>query len=317
MRLTPLDIRGQEFRRVMRGLDPEEVETFLATIATEFETLLSEVQDLRQHNVELTSHIGEYKSMEKALRDTLLTAEKLMGEAKESAQREAGLIIREAELVAQRAKARLTQDLVELRHEVEEIRRIKDAYLSRVRWLLRSHLETVDGHAQEFEEIDASLRPMVPAPDWPRPAATEPSGRGARPAEPPVEPRASLDPTHQPASGSGSRRPSRPEAVAASADLDDVLRPIGPDGSYQLLQEPEVQPNPAPPMPLRLNSAEDLAQAARRAERLAAEARAAYERHAATPPAGVPGDDYDAGWPPLRYRDASGPRPGGPVEGGS
>lgn len=316
MRLTPLDIRGQEFRRVMRGLDPEEVETFLATIATEFETLLSEVQELRQHNVELTSHIGEYKTMEKALRDTLLTAEKLMGEAKESAQREAGLIIREAELGAQRAKARLTQDLVELRHEVEEIRRIKDAYLSRVRWLLRSHLETVDGHAQEFEEIDASLRPMVPAPDWPRPAAAEPPVRAAAPPVPPAEPTAFFDPVPEPASGPTPWRPSRRGAVAPSGDLDDVLRPIGPDGSYELLQASDPPPNPAP-MPARLNSAEDLAQAARRAERLAAEARAAYERHAATPPAGIAGEPYDAGWPPLRYRDGSGPRPGGPLEEGS
>ncbi len=318
MRLTPLDIRGQEFRRVMRGLDPEEVEQFLSTIATEFESLLSEVQELRQRNVELDGHILEYKSMEKALRDTLLTAEKLMGEAKESAQREAGLIIREAELGAQRAKARLTQDLSELRHEVEEIRRIKDAYLSRVRWLLRSNLETLDGHAQEFEEIDASLRPAVPAPDWPRSQVSE------SPMPPPnVEPRAASESSygsvHDLPSDRGVWHP-RPNPVASAGDLDDVLRPVGPDGSYDILQttEPVAPPVPQPlPASPRASTAEDLAQAARRAERLAAEARAAYERHAAIPPANVPGDAHDAVWPPLRYRDPSGPRSGGPMEEGT
>jgi len=319
MRLTPLDIRGQEFRRVMRGLDPEEVEQFLATIATEFETLLSEVQELRQRNVELGGHIEEYKSMEKALRDTLLTAEKLMGEAKESAQREAGLIIREAELGAQRAKARLTQDLTELRHEVEEFRRIKDAYLSRVRWLLRSNLETLDGHAQEFEEIDASLRPVVPAADWPRGPVSEaplsPPAVGPRSA--PESPYGSAEP---PSDRGVLWQPLRPSSVAPSGDLDDVLRPVGPDGSYEILQTPEPVTIPVPspqPASTRVSTAEDLAQAARRAERLAAEARAAYERHTATPPAGVPSDVHDAGWPPLRYRDPSGPRSGGPMEEGS
>ena len=34
MRLTPLDIREQQFRRVMRGMDPEEVTAFLASVAS-------------------------------------------------------------------------------------------------------------------------------------------------------------------------------------------------------------------------------------------------------------------------------------------
>jgi len=311
MRLTPLDIRGQQFRRIMRGLDPEEVEQFLATIATEFETLLSEVEALRQRNVERVGHIDEYKTMEKARRDTLLTAEKLMGEAKESAQREAALIIREAELGAQRAKARLHQDLTELRHDVDEFRRIKDAYLSRVRWLLRSNLETLDGHAQEFEEIDASLRPAVPAVDWPRSLVPEPP--------PQNEPRGTLESAGGPRSDPRAWQP-RSQAAASTGDLDDVLRPVGPDGSYDIppAPAPVAISGPAPPpATARPTTAEDLAQAARRAERLAAEARAAYERHAANPPAGSPGDTSDAGWPPLRYRDPSGPGSRGPLEEGS
>jgi hypothetical protein len=119
---------------------------------------------------------------------------------------------------------------------------------------------------------------------------------------------------HEPASEPPTWRPLR--AAEMAGDLDDVLRPIGPDGSYDLSPAPEPLPPPAPATP-RSTSAEELAQAARRAERLAAEARAAYERHATTPTAGVPADGLDAAWPPLRYRDPAGPRPGGPREEGS
>src|SRR5262245_16081825 len=129
MRLTPLDIREQQFRRVMRGLDPEEVEAFLTSVASEFELLVTSNNELRQRVVELEEKIHEYRSMEKALRDTLLTAEKVMGDAKESAQREATLIIREAEVAAQRTKGRMQQELVQLQHEINELRRAKDAYL--------------------------------------------------------------------------------------------------------------------------------------------------------------------------------------------
>ncbi|MFQ5599890.1 MAG: DivIVA domain-containing protein [Candidatus Krumholzibacteriia bacterium] len=159
MRLTPLDIREQQFRRVMRGLDPEEVSAFLASVAGEYEALVGENKELRQRVLEFEEKLNEYRSMEKALRDTLLTAERVMTESKESAQREAGLVIREAELAARRATARIAQDVVEMRRELAELRRVKDAYLSRVRWLVRSHLDIIEGHAQEFTEVDAGLGP--------------------------------------------------------------------------------------------------------------------------------------------------------------
>jgi cell division initiation protein len=324
MRLTPLDIREQQFRRVMRGLDPEEVESFLASVAGEFETLVAGNNELRQRVLELEEKITEYKSMEKALRDALLAAERVMGEAKESAQREAGLIVREAEISVERAKSRLSQDLVHMQQELAELRRLKDAYVTRVRWLLRSHLELIDGHAQEFSEIDAGLAPRVLAPGNPEtaprfdadparfaaPARTydpappmrpfDPTGRGPAmpsspppPAAPPGEsgPRGFEAPmTEPPAFAEGWQIPSPsgpPFAGSPAVDLDDVLRPVGPDGTYELQPEPPLG---------RPTSAEEIAQAARRAERLAAEARAELERHGSGP---------ESGW------DRSRPGPGG------
>jgi len=164
MRLTPLDIREQQFRRVMRGEDPEEVATFLASVATEFENLLSENKELRQRLIDLEDKLNEYRNMEKALRDTLLTAERVMTESKESAQREAALIVREAENAAQRATARISHDVARVRSELSEMRRMKDAYLGRLRWLARSHIEMIEGQAQEFAEVDAALGPMEAPP---------------------------------------------------------------------------------------------------------------------------------------------------------
>jgi len=272
MRLTPLDIREQQFRRVMRGLDPEEVEAFLANVATEFEQLVTANNELRQRVVELEERMQEYRSMEKALRDTLLTAEKVMGDAKESAQREAALIIREAEVAVQRSKGRLQQDLSHLQNELVELRRVKDAYLSRVRWLLRSQLEMIDGHAQEFAEIDSAFGtapPPAPAPA-PAPRAQAPPRAVAEPM-----PGAVADP------GWGVAEWQDPETPPAG--LGDAMRPVAADGSYD---RGGVAGRP-------LSGAEEIAQAARRAERLAAEARATRERQG--PPGG--------GWGLDRNRD--------------
>ncbi len=299
MRLTPLDIREQQFRRVMRGLDPEEVETFLATVAGEFEQLVTGQNEMRQRVVELEDKIQEYRSMEKALRDTLLTAEKVMGDAKESAQREATLIIREAEVAAQRSKGRLQQELSQLQHDIGEMRRAKDGYLTRVRWLLRSHLEMVEGQGQEFAEMDQGLG-MTPG--LPQQASAPPAAAYTLPpAYPPPPPGPA--PVYAPAAPA-------PPPHATRDDLGDALRPIAPDGTYAAPGFGPLPPTyaapanaPAAPASRAATSAEELTQAARRAERLAAEARAALERHASAPqnPAGA--------WSVDRFREDPGARP--------
>ena len=47
MKLTPLDIKKQEFKKVMRGYDPVEVDTFMDMMANEFEDLLKQQKEMR------------------------------------------------------------------------------------------------------------------------------------------------------------------------------------------------------------------------------------------------------------------------------
>ena len=59
MRLTPIQIRKQEFAKKMRGFDPGEVEAFLATAASDFEELLKENMELRAQKSVLTERAPE------------------------------------------------------------------------------------------------------------------------------------------------------------------------------------------------------------------------------------------------------------------
>ena len=224
MRLTPLDIREQQFRRVMRGEDPEEVATFLASVATEFEGLLAENKELRQRLIDVEDKVNEYRAMEKALRDTLLTAERVMTESKESAQREAALIVREAEHAAQRATARISHDVSQLRYELSEMRRVKDAYLGRMRWLVRSHLEMIEGHAQEFAEVDAGIGPMEAPPRSAASPAHESAASAGEPAGPPGG--------EHGAATSGPSTSEAPEAHAESPASSELRAAPTPGASH-------------------------------------------------------------------------------------
>ncbi len=252
MRITPLDIRKQEFRRAMRGLDPEEVYAFLATVAEEYEAVLSDNKAFRERVLELDDKVREYRTMERTLRDTLLTAERVTADAKDNARREANLIIKEAQIEAEKALRDIKNQAMKLNQEVQKLRRERENYLARMKMLAESHMKFIEGEEKEFEEerlkaglaierqMDGESRKApsqeIPAQRRKEPSMTEASAAGAVQRElPRVEPvpdkprRTSLPPADMEdrvKERAAGEKPSEHEAVPskASADRDAALR---------------------------------------------------------------------------------------------
>ena len=82
MKLTPLDIRKQEFKRTMRGFDAEEVEAFLSMIADELELLLREKNQLNDELIKIRTQLKDYQQVEHTLRDTLVKAQNTIDESR-------------------------------------------------------------------------------------------------------------------------------------------------------------------------------------------------------------------------------------------
>ena len=80
MKVTPLDLRQQKFKTVMRGYDRAEVESFLAETADDYETALRDADRLRDDLARAQSSLEEHREGERNLRNTLLTAQKLADE---------------------------------------------------------------------------------------------------------------------------------------------------------------------------------------------------------------------------------------------
>jgi len=49
LKITPLELKQQEFKRVMRGYDPVEVDTFLDMVGTEFEKILNNAKEYEKN----------------------------------------------------------------------------------------------------------------------------------------------------------------------------------------------------------------------------------------------------------------------------
>jgi cell division initiation protein len=122
MKVTPLDLRQQRFKTVMRGYDRGEVQAFLLEVADDYENALRDNDKLRQEVAKLDAVLGEHRGQERNLRNTLLTAQKMGDEIKEHANQEGARMIREAEgrvdLILQKAQMRTE----EVQREIDGLR---------------------------------------------------------------------------------------------------------------------------------------------------------------------------------------------------
>ncbi len=141
MKLTPLDIRRQEFKRVMRGYDPVEIDTFMEMTANEFEEVLKSQKDMRDRVLELEVQLKDYRQIEKTLQQTLLQAQEATGKTYESARKEAELITRDAEQKATAIIAQAHQDLSQLKRELQELATRKEALVHQLRVILHAELD--------------------------------------------------------------------------------------------------------------------------------------------------------------------------------
>jgi len=97
MKVTPLDLRQTQFATAMRGYDKNEVRTFLAEAADDYEQALREIDALKQSLARAEQDLVEHRDREVNLRNTLLTAQRLADQIRENAEQEAKMVVREAE----------------------------------------------------------------------------------------------------------------------------------------------------------------------------------------------------------------------------
>jgi cell division initiation protein len=144
MKVTPLDLRQQRFKTVMRGYDRGEVQAFMLEVSDDYENALRDNDRLRQEVVKLEAVLAEHRGQERNLRNTLLTAQKHADDVREHAQAEANLIIREAEgqrdLLLQKAQNRLE----DVQREIDGLRMKRREVENDIEGLIRTLNTTLE-----------------------------------------------------------------------------------------------------------------------------------------------------------------------------
>ncbi len=163
MDIYPLELREQQFRRKLRGYDPDEVHGYLEGLAGRLEKLLGEKTELEARLEVLQKNVESYRDIEVGLRDTLMEARRIREEAIAGARKEAELTLREAEVEARKIVARAEERLERIQAHLQEMVSRKRRFLAQYKELLQRELSLLEFHEQEDEEVPVEQAGFAPA----------------------------------------------------------------------------------------------------------------------------------------------------------
>ena len=146
MKISPLDIQQQQFKvKTFRGLDPDDVDAFLQTVAGEMEGLIRDNSQMKEQQSRQSRDMLDMAEKERELRETLLSAQRVIEEMKANARKEAELIVSEAEIKGERIVADAERQLGDLKSRIEDIRRQKIQFEMSFKGLLESFSRQLSG----------------------------------------------------------------------------------------------------------------------------------------------------------------------------
>ena len=145
MSLTPVEIRHVTLPRRLVGYERSGVDRLLSDIATSFEDVWRDRADLRDEIERLESELHRQREIEEALRNTLLSAERMADELRARAHREADLIVEEARAKAREIASTAEDEQERTREEIRRLRALETDVRAQFRGFLASALDRLEG----------------------------------------------------------------------------------------------------------------------------------------------------------------------------
>jgi cell division initiation protein len=156
VKITPIDIRRQEFAVKFRGYSPDEVHSYLEMVAAELEEVSRRNQELQQKVNSLEERVAGYTSMETLLNETLVNTHKAADETRAVAEKRADALISEARMNAEKIQTETKQQMVSIQREIADLRNQRDSFIINFRSLLdtqKSLLEMMEKRETDKKEF--------------------------------------------------------------------------------------------------------------------------------------------------------------------
>ncbi len=153
MKVSPINIKKQEFNKTLRGYDKDEVRAFLDKLSDEFEVLQDENELLKKEVEQSSASLNEFRKIEKNLQDTLLKAHESSSKAIESTKKQTNLMIKEAELKAAQFLEKARENANEIRNSVIFLREERDVLVAKLKAIINSQAHLLESKVENADKV--------------------------------------------------------------------------------------------------------------------------------------------------------------------
>ncbi|MEN0057669.1 MAG: DivIVA domain-containing protein [Bdellovibrio sp.] len=163
MRITPIDIAHKSFAKKIMGLDADEVMDFLQQIASQMESLIQERNALKEGLREKDLSLMEYKERDQVLKETIATATQMAERLRQDADREARLIIADAQQKAEIITRDSRDSLKKMYQEVTELKRVRMQFEANLKALAQAHLSLLEQGEKYMPQMQLPNHNIAPS----------------------------------------------------------------------------------------------------------------------------------------------------------
>jgi cell division initiation protein len=144
MKIAPIDIAHKTFARKVMGLDPDEVMDFMRDVADQMEEVIRERNALKEAMRQKEMTLMDYKERDETLKSTIQTAAKMSDGIRADAEREAKLIVGDAQQKSDMILKDSRDQLKRVYQEIADLKRLRMQFEVNLRTICQSHVSMIE-----------------------------------------------------------------------------------------------------------------------------------------------------------------------------
>ncbi|MDD3225527.1 MAG: DivIVA domain-containing protein [Clostridium sp.] len=152
MKLTSMDINNKDFKKVLRGYDQDEVDEFLDKISEDYEKVYKENSSMKEKVVILNEKLQHYAKLEETIQNTLVLAQNAAEQAKKSANKEAELVLRNANDTSKQVIDKANGEVIKITEDYDNIKQEFIKFRTKYRNFMNSQLDMFNNLENDFEK---------------------------------------------------------------------------------------------------------------------------------------------------------------------
>lgn len=161
MKITPLEIKQQQFEKSLRGYDVADVQAFLTLVSNEYEHLLTKNKELEEQIEKLSERVKHYERVEEALHETLQTTKESVGQKMDNARLEAKNLVDKARLEAESVIKEANYEKTNIRQSILRLLDKRDEIIAGI----SSYLQNTSAAVQKFKDDDMKMFALANEPE--------------------------------------------------------------------------------------------------------------------------------------------------------